>query len=361
MSEGEAASERFYLPQLDGLRFVAFLAVFVFHYLSSARRELSPTLTVVAEAGAFGVDLFFVLSSFLITSLLLREHTSAARIHVRAFWIRRALRIWPLYFIYVSVIMLLERPPGWYAIGLVTFTSNWVAQHRWYTSATNHLWSIAIEEQFYLCWPLVLAWIGRRWLPAVAAAMIGSALAMRALLLASRANLTEHAVWQHTIVRLEPLALGILLAWIWSRRAPNGRLLPSWAALVAVGGGWVLVATLIRYSVAPGRVMISPPIWTYSVVDVILAGVLSTCLAAKRGVLAHPILAYLGKISYGLYVFHFPVGYALLEWFDLRWPLRLALSFGLTVAVSALSYRFVEKPFLRLKARFTYVRSGAVS
>jgi peptidoglycan/LPS O-acetylase OafA/YrhL len=76
---------RFYLPQLDGLRFLAFLTVFVFHFLQSARRPLSSSLIAVAEAGACGVDLFFILSSFLITSLLLREQASEGQIHVRAF------------------------------------------------------------------------------------------------------------------------------------------------------------------------------------------------------------------------------------------------------------------------------------
>src|SRR5260370_38223700 len=108
---------QFYLPQLDGLRLVAFLGVFVFHFLQSARRPLSPALIAVAEAGAFGVDLFFILSSFLITSLLLREQASEGQIHVRAFWVRRALRTWPLSSLFVRVFLLLSRPPAWSALG----------------------------------------------------------------------------------------------------------------------------------------------------------------------------------------------------------------------------------------------------
>jgi peptidoglycan/LPS O-acetylase OafA/YrhL len=348
---------RFYLPQLDGLRFVAFLAVFVFHFLQSARRPLSSSLIAVAEAGAFGVDLFFILSSFLITSLLLREHASEGQIHVRAFWVRRALRIWPLYFLFVGVFLLLNRPPGWYALGLLTFTTNWALLHRWYPSPMNHLWSVAIEEQFYLCWPLILALLGARWLPAVSAAMIGGALVARAWLLASRATLTDQALWIHTLDRLEPLALGILIAWFWPRIAPTPRL-PAWSGLASVGAAWALVAIIIGYCVTPGTLLVSPPIWTYTLVDVILAGSLGITVWAASGLLAHPILVYLGRISYGLYVFHFPVIYGVREGFGLRWPLRLLLTLGLTVALAAYSYRFLEQPFLRLKQRFTYVRSA---
>jgi peptidoglycan/LPS O-acetylase OafA/YrhL len=348
---------RFYLPQLDGLRFVAFLAVFVFHFLQSARRPLSSSLIAVAEAGAFGVDLFFILSSFLITSLLLREQASEGQIHVRAFWVRRALRIWPLYFLFVGVFLLLNRPPGWYALGLLTFTTNWALLHRWYPSPMNHLWSVAIEEQFYLCWPLILALLGARWLPAVSAAMIGGALVARAWLLASRATLTDQALWIHTLDRLEPLALGILIAWFWPRIAPTPRL-PAWSGLASVGAAWALVAIIIGYCVTPGTLLVSPPIWTYTLVDVILAGSLGITVWAASCLLAHPILIYLGRISYGLYVFHFPVIYGVREGFGLRWPLRLLLTLGLTVALAAYSYRFLEQPFLRLKQRFTYVRSA---
>jgi len=348
---------QFYLPQLDGLRFIAFLGVFVFHFLQSARRPLSPALIAVAEAGAFGVDLFFILSSFLITSLLLREQASEGQIHVRAFWVRRALRIWPLYFLFVGVFLLLRRPPGWYAVGLLTFTTNWALLHRWFPSPMNHLWSVAIEEQFYLCWPLILALVGARWLPAVSVAMIGGALVARASLLALRATLTDQALWIHTLDRLEPLALGVLIAWLSSRTAPASWL-PAWSGLASVGASWALVATIIRYCVAPGTLLVSPPIWTYTLVDVILAGSLCITLVAARGLLAHPILVYLGKISYGLYVFHFPIVYGVRDRFGLSWPLRLLLTLALTVAFAACSYRFLEQPFLRLKQRFTYVRSA---
>jgi peptidoglycan/LPS O-acetylase OafA/YrhL len=357
--EPDLAPGRFYFPQLDGLRGLACLGVFFFHFAAASQSPISPSVAAVAAAGSFGVDLFFILSSFLITSLLLREQASAGRIHVLAFWLRRGLRIWPLYFLVVGIFVVLHRPPGWYVLGLLTFTSNWALAYHSYTSIATHLWSIAVEEQFYFCWPLILAACGRRWLPAVSLAMIGSSVVVRAWLLETRA--TQDTVWMHTFDRLEPLALGVLIAWLWPRVSGMWRV-PAWTGLASVGAAWALVALVIRYWAAAETLLISPPIWTYTLVDGILAIVVCTALvAAPVGLLGHPILVYLGRISFGLYVFHFPVIHGVLNVVDtMSWPIRLSASFGLTLLLAAYSYRFLEQPFLRLKHRFTYVRSAPV-
>ncbi len=140
--------DRFYLAQLDGLRFVAFFAVFVHYVLGGARLEPPLWAIAIGEAGAFGVDLFFILSSFLITALLLQEQAREGRARVGAFWVCRALRIWPLYFTVVSIAVVTTHPPGWYATSLLTFTTNWALVHRMYNSSLNILWSVALEEQF---------------------------------------------------------------------------------------------------------------------------------------------------------------------------------------------------------------------
>lgn len=131
-SEGSAVppvagtrSDRFYLPQLDGLRFVAFFAVFVCHFPISSKWSRVPWVSAIADAGAYGVDLFFCLSSFLITALLLQEQAREGRARIGAFWIRRALRIWPLYFVVVAIAVVITPPPGWYTRSLLTFTTNW--------------------------------------------------------------------------------------------------------------------------------------------------------------------------------------------------------------------------------------------
>ena len=158
---GEAPSaiappeRRFYQPELDGLRFYAFLGVFVYHTLPS---QAMPWLWgAVIKSGAAGVDLFFALSAFLITSLLLRERQQTGRISLRLFYLRRILRIWPLYFVVLALGVVLahtvpdQRLPWYYIAGYLLFIGNWVSAAFGHPqSICSPLWTVSIEEQFYL-------------------------------------------------------------------------------------------------------------------------------------------------------------------------------------------------------------------
>jgi len=365
-SEGSAVppvvgtrSDRFYLPQLDGLRFVAFFAVFVCHFPISSKWSRVPWVSAIADAGAYGVDLFFCLSSFLITALLLQEQAREGRARIGAFWIRRALRIWPLYFVVVAIAVVITHPPGWYTRSLLTFTTNWALLHQSYDSSLNILWSLAFEEQFYVAWPLLFVLLAGRRLPLVAATLIGSTVIVRTHLLGG--TLTADAVWSHPLGRLEPFALGIVLAWGWSRwRSAPRPTLPGWTGVAIVAIGWAAVIALLRFGTPVGNVGALPPLWAYSTVDLILAIMLGVVLMARGGLLAHPIPVYLGRISFGLYIFHQAVAQGVPLHVDVPWPLRLGLTLALTLCLAALSYVLLERPFLRLKTRFTYVRSAPV-
>jgi peptidoglycan/LPS O-acetylase OafA/YrhL len=162
----------YYRPELDALRFLAFLCVFMFH-----RMDYVPTdpirdrvLYSIGNVGPFGVSVFFLLSAFLITELLLRERQRSGRIHIKAFYLRRLLRIWPLYFAAFFGLALLNRfvpgvgssdPLGWLAFTF--FAGNWyILRHGWIAGAVDPLWSISVEEQFYVAIPLLAAFAGRR-------------------------------------------------------------------------------------------------------------------------------------------------------------------------------------------------------
>ncbi len=349
-------SSRFYLPQLDGLRFLAFAVVFYHHFFPYARAE-NTWLVAMAQAGRLGVDLFFVLSSFLITSLLLREKDERGQIDVGAFWTRRILRIWPLYFTFVICAALFERPAWWYLAGLLTFTMNWTSLAGFYPSVTDHLWSISIEEQFYFGWPLLVLWVPRRWLPWVCLGMVAVSLTARLTLVSYSFDVSEQAIWVNTLARLDPLAIGALIALAWARRPWT--LPPSIQWLVLLGG-WAALTVIHDRGLVPMPSM--HQVWTYLASAAILGLVVAATLGSGRGVLTSRALVYLGRISYGLYVFHEPVlaGSPLHHW-ELPWFARLPVAFGLTVAIAALSYRLLEQPFLRLKERFTYVRSSPSS
>jgi peptidoglycan/LPS O-acetylase OafA/YrhL len=171
------------------LRFVAFLGVFIYHLdqqFHSVVKLDSPgewMFLCVIKSGIFGVDLFFCLSSFLITMLLLREHDLRGSIDVRAFWVRRILRIWPLYYAFlllsatISTYWLQQQQlVGWRFVRYWFFLGNWdCVFHDWHHSPVGPLWSVSLEEQFYLVWPLLLLAVKPgRILPLAVAALVGA-------------------------------------------------------------------------------------------------------------------------------------------------------------------------------------------
>ena len=144
------SKQTFYLPELDALRFFAFLAVFLCHVAVRDGR-----FTWEARTGMLGVDLFFALSAFLISELLLREKDRNGTLDVRAFWIRRILRIWPLYFTMLAVAFILRAPLReslLTLIGFALFAGNFAALFATPSPLIGALWSLSIEEQFYLPW-----------------------------------------------------------------------------------------------------------------------------------------------------------------------------------------------------------------
>jgi peptidoglycan/LPS O-acetylase OafA/YrhL len=358
---------RFYLPELDTLRFFAFLAVFLHHalndpaskYVDAGLPQVAASMVVdVVRAGMFGVDLFFLLSSFLITALLVREYRATGDVDVKSFWIRRSLRIWPLYFAFVGLAGFLLPPLFHYiappekghVVGLLTFTHNWAIafSDAGRGSPTLVLWSVSLEEQFYFIWPLLIVLAGVQRLRHIAVGMILIAVVGRVFAIASGAS--WFMLWSATPLRMEPIAVGALVA-LTSERLPSFSGKARLAMLVA--GLSIPVACLsLGHDTHWGWALIFPLV-TLGCLFVFLAIYRSPC-----SVLTWTPLLYLGKISYGLYVFH-----SLAIQFSPRLAIpglplgRTIGAFLLTVILAALSYQFLERPFLRLKDRFAHVPS----
>jgi peptidoglycan/LPS O-acetylase OafA/YrhL len=350
------ASDRLYRPQLDALRFFAFFSVFLFH--ATRILKLTGPLGALTDAGAYGMCVFFILSSYLITSLLIRERAKFGKIHVKDFYIRRALRIWPLYFTFLGFnyvvghfahSLYLETPR---LLAFLFMIGNWyVASAGFGTSPIYPLWSISLEEQFYLVWPALVS-RSRTFLLWASWALVPISLGSVYLLVVRGA--TPDQIWVNSFAQFLFFACGSLLALAESRNAFGTHGARGLLLLAAGFGSWWAIETAFHIKAKTALVGAMP--FTVGYVAIALS-----CLAILYGALNIPArfvpswLTYLGKISYGLYVFHtfWPSHLGVFQ----SWPLRTAASLTATIICAALSYRFLERPFLALKHRFEFVHS----
>jgi peptidoglycan/LPS O-acetylase OafA/YrhL len=365
-------ARRFYQPELDGLRFYAFLGVFVCHTLpfdgAFYRRFHLPIPWLwgaVAKSGAAGVDLFFALSAFLITSLLLREREETHDISLRRFYLRRILRIWPLYFLLIAVGIVLARTmasqslPWYYVAGYLLFAGNWVhAVFGRPESICSPLWTVSIEEQFYLIWPLLMKMLGRRGM--IVAAIVTFLLASVSRIGFMLAGWSGGFIYYGSTSRCDSLALGILLA-LFADRLP--RLTRGARLLLLAGGltGWVASSAWLNEQ--PGPVDMRMVLGRL-IVSLAAGAILYACLHSHSKLVRGSWVVQLGKISYGLYMLHLTGILIVLSLLRPVWGWQLlatkGLGFVMTVLLALASYRWVESPFLRLKDKFAVVLSRPV-
>ncbi|MGA8706151.1 MAG: acyltransferase [Steroidobacteraceae bacterium] len=369
------ARNRFYRPELDALRFFAFLGVFAVHvgnypieYLEERHipRALAEMLMGIVRGGAYGVDVFFTLSAYLITELLLREKARFGRLDVPAFYLRRMLRIWPLYYLAVMVAACVPffNPGGQfdsrYVIPFLLFFGNWsFVWYGWPITPADPLWSVSIEEQFYLLWPPLVARLTRRGIFYTSLAMIVIANVAR-ISAAAMGGGKEH-LWANTFAHLDTIAVGIMLA-TWLRGEVPELSLRTRSVMIALGLASFSMRGYFIMLPDGDRLSVLGTLFGYPAVMLGCAAILMAFIGLP---MRSPALRYLGKISYGLYVYH-QACVLITDRFlpgDPGLPhalLRLLVVLTLTVAVSALSYRLIESPFLSLKRRFTFVESRPV-
>lgn len=361
-------SPRFYRPELDLLRFVCFLLVFFHHSLSRAGESLHSALV---DACGFGVPVFFLLSSFLITELLLREIERTGEVHVRSFYLRRILRIWPLYFGFIvfcwlaSKTRLVQPIPVAMGISFLLMAGNWYfARSGTSLNPAGVLWSVSVEEQFYLAWPWLMRRGDNRRLILTSVSMLGISYASL-FVLSSQGSAADPPLWGNTLVQMQFFAVGSLLA-VFLRAKPVGLALPTrLLLLLTAAGSWTAATSLCRVKRFDPTITPAHACGGYLLVAI---GAVSLFLAFYRFNLGESrparTLAYLGRISYGLYVFHIfmiNAAGALLRSLHIKphqgSPAMLTLSLALTILSAAISYEFYERPFLRWKERFTFVKS----
>lgn len=366
-------SSRFYRPELDLLRFFAFLLVFLTHTMSDHERPglVDHIRLALRDTGAFGVCLFFTLSSYLISELLMREHEKTGMVHIKAFYIRRILRIWPLYLLMLALGYVAGRLGFTDPITLgrvaafILFSGNWyVGIYGFTRSFISVLWSISVEEQFYLIWPAIARFCNRKGLLVTGIGLLILSFAALAILCQMNVSLND-TIWTNSFVQFQFFAIGALVAvWLNGRIPRISRLRPL---LLLTGFLCYFVADFVfhikRYDFAP---MISQTIPGYFLAGIGTLLIFLGVLGMQLPEFAEPFV-WLGKRSYGLYVFH---GVSIwlvqevlgnfIQKFHHGSVLVIPVGFFLTILLATISYRFFETPFLQLKKRFTLVPSREI-
>ncbi len=332
-----------YEPALDGLRAVAIIATIAVHaafFLPGPWGALFPGAWI-------GVDIFFVLSGFLITRLLAEEMRRNRRIGLRRFYIRRILRLFPAYAMLLLADILFStwvlHDTAIYRAALVSagYVMNWSRAFQWGPDASlGHTWSLSMEEQFYIVWPALFILLRRRWPLAWLVAALAAMVIWRNVLVLGGS--TAERIYNGFDTHADTLLIGCILA----VARPGER-------LREIAGRFAVVPVVALAAILTGLSYRSPFVQTvgFSFAGFATAWIIVAAMQPgwlKRALSVRP-LTYIGRISYGLYLWHVPIvmlgpkfihGYASL------------LLIPLSVLVAALSHAFIEKPFLRLKARF---------
>jgi peptidoglycan/LPS O-acetylase OafA/YrhL len=331
-----------YEPALDGLRAIAVTSVIIYH----AHTSLLP-------GGWAGVDIFFVLSGFLISALLLQEVTISDTINLRKFYTRRALRLMPALAFLVAVLL----PVAWFSrhyraqdfdaiIMSLTYLMNWNRAFGWFPGDggfLGHTWSLAIEEQFYFIWPCTLLCLvrWRRTAPFVIFGLIVIVFSWRTFLVYSGAG--PERTYMGFDVHSDSLFMGCAIAF-----ASLGSKIKLLATRLAIIPIVVLALILLTFHFkSPLTQSVGLSLAGLSSAWIMIAAIQDGFL---KKFLSIPPLVYTGRISYGWYLWHYPVLAVAMHLLPKLYGIPLLVIISYLTAV--MSYHFVERPFLKLKEKF---------
>lgn len=372
------SNQSFYISNLNGLRFLAAFAVIVGH-LEMCKSSLGIKHLLDSGIGFFehggghlGVILFFVLSGFLITLLLLKEKEKFKTIKFSKFLIRRALRIWPVYFLFITIVIFLvhgletildaKSNGGFLIILYYLILPNLAISGFGSIQFIPHLWSIGVEEQFYIVWPLIIKFFKKKGIIRIMVLLIviipitphvADFFAVR-LPQYKEAFRVIRLFFQYFLIN--SMAIGGLLGYLFHKHRvwlqSKFKFFPSVLIIILCISPWVLG---INFGFLSDVI--------YPLIFGLL--ILTTSSTVSLKLFENRIVSYLGKISYGIYVYHWIIIYGLTYWLDLNfgeinYGASLLINVAATIIVATISYEVIEKNILKYKSRFALIKSGKI-
>jgi peptidoglycan/LPS O-acetylase OafA/YrhL len=363
-----------YIKQLDSIRAIAVFLVIFSHWIT-----INEFVTKI-ELGAIGVDMFFVLSGFLITKILFDNRLKADVYNIpisnllKNFYVRRTLRIFPIYYLVIFLLLIFQKTTGTdiksVFMYFFTYTSNFYffKTGTWY-GILSHLWSLAVEEQFYLIWPWIILFVNRKYFLPVIVLFILIGVSSQYIM----SGVKMHQVLTFTC--FDAFGLGALLSWITTFKPDRLAKFQSGLSIAAIIAFAFFVFGIIQseWIYIPQRTLVS--ILTLWLITYIVLYKDTEKLKFKF-ILNNKILIFFGKISYGIYLFHNIIPATINTPFINKYlnpllPDLLYIKFGtplfiienaiLVIVISWLSYLYIEKPFLNFKKYFEYKGESSVS
>ncbi len=334
------------LPSLDGLRAFSIVLVCVGHIAGTVGAP--DFLLPFHNLGNFGVKIFFVISGFLITYLLLIEREKTGDINLKQFYIRRTFRLFPAFYFFLTC-MAAAHYAGWIELWqgdllhATTYTMNYHHERAWWL---NHSWSLAVEEQFYLLWPLLLLFMGKLNARTIAMIVICLVPLIRAMMWYGFES-SPSAMTREFQAVSDALATGCLLAYLYK----DGIETPRWLKSL-----WFYLIPILMFIIPLVMMKISQPLFYIagqSVVNICAAAMIWRFMNVREGLpfklLNCTPVIWLGALSYSLYLWQEPFLNSWVQDWYASWPINIVLAFGFAI----FSYYAIEKPFLMMRKKFT--------
>lgn len=376
---------KIFFPNLDGLRFFSFFVVYLHHcylsfftYLENNEPTAYKVQAFLFQYGTLGVNFFFVLSGFLITYLLIKEKELNGTIHIGKFYVRRILRIWPLYYLCLAIgfiaFPLIKHYTGDTStesaspLSYVLFLANFDYMNTWPEKPSaillSVLWSVAVEEQFYLLWPVILKFVPNKYFKHLFLLIMGGSLLFRSFYTADTDS--DHAVrYFHTLSLIGDMALGGLIAWYCAHETR----FKQWITNIPKSG--IIFLYLFTITICLFKGVVFPYGWPIIFERLIIGICFGLIIAEQNYAVNSPFkmsqlktISKLGVYTYGLYCLHLLAMYVTVKivvkmgWFEGNILVAIGsaiIGLILSILISLLSFHLYEKWFLKFKDKFAFI------